>query len=249
MKRLIDDPEIAGDLRAELRRYATEQAQVDLPRAYSDLQETLQLKAAVPAVSARSAWSALSGSTKLLLVAAIGGSAALGVNAFRGSEAARQSEPMAQQPQALRQQSQALAQRPQHAQPMPQQTPAARADDGREMAAEPGAAQRGQLAASPSEPPNRAAPASSGSRREIAQLVRIKALLEQDPAAARRLIRAAQREFPNGLLVEEREGLDVIALFALGQLERARSGAERFIARYPQSPLRPKLQRLIAESP
>jgi hypothetical protein len=94
----------------------------------------------------------------------------------------------------------------------------------------------------------RARSAASGSRREIAQLARIKTLLEQDPAAARRLIRAAQREFPAGLLVEEREGLDVIALFALGQHQRARVNAERFIIRYPQSALRPKLERLIADA-
>ena len=46
MKRLIDDPEIAGELGSEMRRYATEQAQVDLKRAFASLEESLQLRAA-----------------------------------------------------------------------------------------------------------------------------------------------------------------------------------------------------------
>jgi hypothetical protein len=81
--------------------------------------------------------------------------------------------------------------------------------------------------------------------REIAQLARVKALLPRDPAAARRLIRVGQREFPEGVLVEEREGLDVLALIELGQAQRARAAAESFIARYPRSPLRPKLEQLL----
>lgn len=91
--------------------------------------------------------------------------------------------------------------------------------------------------------PRRAPPASN---REIAQLVRIRAALERDPAAAHRLIRAAQREFPQGMLREEREGLDVIALFRMGGARRAREQAERFIERYPRSPLRPRVERILA---
>jgi hypothetical protein len=204
-------------LRTELRRYATEQAQVDLKRAYADLQETLQLKAAAP--TTKSAWGSVTASTKLLIIAAVGGSAALGVNALRSAEPAQQMHAIVSQ------------------------TPSVRLAPPPPEVAQPEAAPPVQVAASIRTPST-----SSGSRREIAQLVRIKALLEHDPAAARRLIRAAQREFPAGLLVEEREGLDVIALFALGQHERARTSAERFIARYPQSALRSKLQRLIADA-
>jgi hypothetical protein len=84
------------------------------------------------------------------------------------------------------------------------------------------------------------------SRREIAQLMRIRSLLERDPAAAHRAILAAQREFPEGLLREEREGLDPIALARSGERTRARAQAERFIERYPKSPLRPTLERFLA---
>lgn len=236
MKRLIDDPEIVGELRAELQRYATEQAQVDLKRAFENLEGTLQLKAAGTAGAARPGfwtWSALSGSTKLLIIAAIGGSSALGVAALRSSEPTLQ-------PQATVQALPAAALPPSEPQPSAAWSPAGASRPQLQPTASPPA----RLA----EPSASRSPVGSGSRREIAQLARIKSVLDHDPAAARRLIRTAQREFPAGLLVEEREGLDVIALFALGQHERARTSAERFIARYPQSPLRPKLERLIDDA-
>ena len=284
MKRLIDDPQISGELRAEMQRYASEQAQVDLKRVYTSLQASLPLTAALSAPHARAAggaWSGLSGATKLLLVAAIGGTAALGLGALSGAERAPSSAratlaatnastgpatsappgaatapidatpkplPSAQQPVAATSGAQQAV-----TAPSDQDTAASggssptRAEPPRSsgLALQPFAADTNveQLKAS-----RNRVNATSASRREIAQLARIKALLEQDPAAARRLIRAAQREFPAGLLVEEREGLDVIALFALEEMERARKNAQRFVVRYPQSPLRPKLERLITEA-
>jgi hypothetical protein len=88
---------------------------------------------------------------------------------------------------------------------------------------------------------------AADSRREIAQLARIRALLKRDPAAAHRAILAGQREFPNGLLREEREGLEVIALARIGERTRAREQAQRFIGRYPKSPLRPRLEQLLSQ--
>lgn len=397
MKRLIDDPEIGSELQAEMRRYASEQAEVDLERAYANLDASLQLTAAMAAPQARfagGAWSGLSSTTKLLLVAAIGGTTALGVTALRGEErAARLPAILQMSPAAATGETpaQAVSGRTTasasggtalrgdgRTAPLPdtlQTVPTfggaslrpAQAASGRTTEAlavgaapvrsaehtatlqtkpssalgiaQPGGEPRGELqakaaptlhpgdahtaqlpgslrtnhaptggdqraaqaarqaetaraalnqaspqagnavpsAASGSSPERRtsyvpagsatssdgarqpqlgaAGPSSAGrgrsgagsaSRREIAQLARIKALLPENPAAARRLIRAAQREFPAGLLVEEREGLDVIALFALAENERARANAERFVARYPHSPLRPKLERLIA---
>lgn len=78
------------------------------------------------------------------------------------------------------------------------------------------AAQSGERTAAP-----RAAQTSS--RREISNTRRIQALLADDPAAAHRLIVATSREFPSGVLREERDGLEVIALFRLGEQDRSRS--------------------------
>lgn len=261
MKRLIDDPEIAGELRTEMQRYATEQAQVDLKRVYMGLQASLPLAAAAPSSVAqarisRSAWSGLPSTTKLLIVAALGGTAALGISALRGDEHAAESvasKPAAALPSTLSTQPTAADAPPRASTASAQASPGTTAttpapivpsSSGGAIDLQPGAA-----ASDAEEPKARIrSTASSASRREIAQLARIKELLEKEPAAARRLIRTAQREFPAGLLVEEREGLDVIALFALEETERARKNAQRFVARYPQSPLRPKVERLIADA-
>jgi outer membrane protein assembly factor BamD (BamD/ComL family) len=81
-------------------------------------------------------------------------------------------------------------------------------------------------------------PVAPSSRREISQLVRIRALLEEDPAAAYRLAQRSEREFPHGVLSEERRALQVLALAKSGATEAADRKAREFFARYPQSPLR-----------
>jgi hypothetical protein len=45
-----------------------------------------------------------------------------------------------------------------------------------------------------------------------------------------------RRDFPNGVLVQERDALTIEALLALGEYSRARSLATAFLARYPGSP-------------
>jgi hypothetical protein len=83
-------------------------------------------------------------------------------------------------------------------------------------------------------------------RREIAQLARIKALLPRDPRAAYRLAQSGNREFARGVLAQEREGLAVLALSALGDARAASRRARAFLARYPDSPLRERIAAIAA---
>jgi hypothetical protein len=78
----------------------------------------------------------------------------------------------------------------------------------------------------------------SSSRREIAQLVRIRALLPQDPLAAYRLAQRSEREFPRGVLSEERQALAIVALHRTGKRAAATAQAHAFFERFPQSPMR-----------
>jgi hypothetical protein len=87
-----------------------------------------------------------------------------------------------------------------------------------------------------------AQPAANSSRREIAQLVRIRAMLEQNPAAAYRLAVRSEREFPHGVLSEERQALQMLALARSGSTRAAEQKARAFFARYPQSPMRQLLE-------
>jgi hypothetical protein len=91
-------------------------------------------------------------------------------------------------------------------------------------------------------------PATSVTQREIAHLVRIKALLERNPKAAYRFAQASLRELPEGTLREERAGLYVMAAFRASDVRHARAQMEVFLARYPQSPLRERLLNLAAEA-
>lgn len=101
-------------------------------------------------------------------------------------------------------------------------------------------------------PPSVAAPADTGStpeidraRREIAQLGRIKALLPSRPAQAYELAQTGHREFGQGLLHQEREGLAVLALWQLGQRDEAKRRSRAFVQRYPSSPLRAQIERQL----
>jgi hypothetical protein len=94
----------------------------------------------------------------------------------------------------------------------------------------------------------RSAPAESPLDREVAQMVRAKALLEDDPRAALGLLSRLEREHPRGALSEERAGLRVLALWKAGQVERAKTERELFFGRYPSSPMRERLAQL-SEAP
>jgi hypothetical protein len=78
--------------------------------------------------------------------------------------------------------------------------------------------------------------------REVAQLGEIKASLDADPARALRLAELGNREFRRGALAQEREALAVLALWNLGRRAEATKRERAFLERYPQSPLRERLQ-------
>lgn len=89
----------------------------------------------------------------------------------------------------------------------------------------------------------------TSSRREIAQLVRIHALLSRDPNAAYRLAQRSEREFPQGLLSEEREALSILALAKSGAHAAAVAKARDHQARFPESTMRELIQTTLQHAP
>ena len=240
-RRLLDDPEQPLELRRDLQRTAASAASYDTARGLAALQVALghpaplgesaanATDALAASGSAASASGGLSVALKWALAAAISGGA-IGTTTWLRTRSEPAPKPAVSAP----------------ATPAPRAAPAdTPAEMGSPALAPAPAAVTGLEQREPEQPAVRTS-GPSPSRREIAQLVRIRALLSRDPAAAHRAIAAAQREFPSGVLREEREGLDAIALFRSGQERRARASAERFIERYPQSPLRPRIERLLA---
>ncbi len=63
---------------------------------------------------------------------------------------------------------------------------------------------------------------------------------------ALRTIARHSREFPNGRLVEEREGLRIVALARLGRTDQANTLAARFRHRYPRSLLLPMIDSTLS---
>lgn len=80
--------------------------------------------------------------------------------------------------------------------------------------------------------------------REVAQMVRAKAMAEDRPRAALALLERLEREHPQGALSEERRGLRVIALWNAGEHARAKAERASFLARHPHSPMRERLLQL-----
>jgi TolA-binding protein len=97
-------------------------------------------------------------------------------------------------------------------------------------------------------PPPTPAPASARDRArlESQRVAEARALLHAgDPRGALALLHSVASEFPNGVLVQEREALTVDALLASGDRDGARQRASDFVQRYPDSPHAPAVQRAL----
>jgi len=250
MKRLFEDPSLSLDLRAELRdelqrsRRAGEDydALAKLPllhSALSDASRQPELRSndasTSPGEGAPGAqhlkWPPLHVAPwtwKLALLATIGGTSLLAAWPNQREREARLERP------ALTQQA-----------PRTSATPTPVAREVQPPVAERSAetpAPTQTIAEEPARPAPVARPVERSSRREIAQLQHVRALLEHDPAAAYRLAQRSEQEFPRGLLSEERHALQVLALAKSGATEAAARKAQQFFARYPESPLRERLE-------
>ncbi len=85
--------------------------------------------------------------------------------------------------------------------------------------------------------------------REARKVQQAKKALKTEPAKALRLLEAVEREFPDGLLMEEREGLYVLALLATGKVDAGKRRADAYLAQYPKGTLAARVRRALAESP
>lgn len=274
-RRLLDDPLISRELREDLANTSETRAVYDAGVGWAALQGTLGIGPATGApggeplagapagLGASGGVAATTGGTtsfalKAALLAAIGGAVTLGGvlwadRAPHGEQAPPASVPAtgatsAAPAVALEQGASHHATKTMEATKAMEAAKAADAMEpiapARSLAPAPQAID--EVAELPARNGQRAGqPAASASRREIARMARIKLTLERDPATAHRMIVSANREFPGGVLQEERDGLDAIALFSLGSEARARGQAQRFLERYPKSPLRSRVERLL----
>jgi len=86
---------------------------------------------------------------------------------------------------------------------------------------------------------------------ELGLLDEAQRALAQEPARALRRTQQHRSRYPRGVYAQEREVIAIEALVALGQSEKARRRAERFLRKYPTSShtraVRAQLDALLAE--
>jgi hypothetical protein len=249
-RRLVDEGALPPSLRVDLARVRATPYRYDARAGLAALQAALALTAA----KASAAASAASAQTAAPSSAAPGGAAAalLGPAGAKLGLAAAGAAVLAASwfataHQAVRERAlRPAVQRsgdPPLGRPAPER-PALEPERARGPS-QPRAAEAEAPAAAEPSPAAREAGTARELRREIAQLGRIKALLARDPALAYRLAQQGHRAFARGMLRHEREGLAVLALFDLGRRPQAARRAHAFLARYPDSPLRGELERLL----
>lgn len=77
-----------------------------------------------------------------------------------------------------------------------------------------------------------AEPTMDGVLREAKLVAKARSNLARDPSRALALAEEAERDFPQGQLVEERRAIAIRALVALGRVDEAQRRAEPFLAEY-----------------
>jgi hypothetical protein len=77
---------------------------------------------------------------------------------------------------------------------------------------------------------------------------RARAALDDDPQRALALTREHERRFPEGMLVEEREVIAILAMARAGSTDDARTRLRRFKAEFPTSVHGPELDREVQKT-
>jgi hypothetical protein len=90
--------------------------------------------------------------------------------------------------------------------------------------------------ADPVQPPPSSSLASEAAQINAARKAARKAL-DGDPAKTLALMQAAEQQFPDGAMIQERRGYAILALVALGRTAEAEQQADAYLERWPNGPL------------
>jgi hypothetical protein len=77
----------------------------------------------------------------------------------------------------------------------------------------------------------------AGQLDEATQINAARLALASDPGKALALVAAAEKQFPNGSMIQERRGYAILALVALDRTAEAQERADAYLERWPNGPL------------
>jgi hypothetical protein len=89
----------------------------------------------------------------------------------------------------------------------------------------------------PSKPAADDEPEAASLADEAAQINAGRKALASDPAKTLELMQAAEQQFPDGSMIQERRGYTILALVALGRTADAEPLADAYLERWPNGPL------------
>jgi hypothetical protein len=228
-KRWLDDPEQSAQLRVDLQRAADAVPKYDASAGLAALQSAIQAGAPAAASVAPASLG------KLGLAAGISAALAAGVVAVVLLRAPAKQAPPAPRAAPHTVQAPAVQAPP----PSPRVAPVAPRD---EPVIEAPAVEAQAVNQAP-------AVRGTATEREIAQLARIKAVLDADPRLALQLAQHGHREFARGVLRPEREGLAIVALYALERRAEADERARAYLAAHPKGVMAERVRALRGSAP
>jgi hypothetical protein len=251
-KRLLEDPETAAALRADLEAIASHQVNFDLSAGLARFEASLAAGSAAAAASVKPALTLL----KLGMAGVVAGGAVLGVALLSGNDASpivapsqtlsvpvtpsvTPMTPRAPQPSAPSVATPTLSAAPGTA------TPDA-ADSAAIVARQPaGATARSSRKATPAPLGSTAESRDDLLQREVQQLRQIRQLVGANPSQALALANEGHGTFKGGVLYQEREALALQALSALGRRSELEARGERYLRAFPNSSFSSRVRQLM----
>lgn len=245
-KRLLEDPDTAEALRADLQAVVDHRLGYDLAAGVARFEASLATTGAAGSV----------GSSLALKLGAIGVVAGgLGLAVFVGSESTT-SPPTAldQSPQSSEPVREPQPTSPRDPKPEPVREPVATpsepaSEPAREAHAESPPTPVPRVRAIPTQKPVAAAKPSAGPSdllaREVQQLRLIRQTLGSNPSRALDMATTGHREFRGGVLYQEREALALQALNALGRKAELERRGQRYLQAFPNGSFSDRVRNML----
>lgn len=245
-KRLLEDPETAAALRADLHTVAAHQVNFDLAAGLARFEASLAAGSGVAAAGVKPSLTLL----KFGMAGIVAGGAVLGVALFSGSDPSTQAPaktvsaplvaPVTQLP-------------PPAAAPTIARVPAAPPSDAA-VAVEPVPSVTQKPARASARPTQKAAPQPAAPsaetrddllQREVQQLRQIRQLVGSSPSQALALANEGHGTFKGGVLYQEREALALQALSSLGRRRELEARGERYLRAFPNGSFSTRVRQLL----